>query len=140
MLYLWVKALHLVFVVSWFAGLLYLPRLFVYHAETRDSEGDARFRIMERRLFALMTLAAVLALLFGVTLLVLQPAWLAERWLHLKLALVGALVVYHLWCARLLSRFRDGRNSRSSRWYRFFNELPAVLLLLIVLLAVVKPV
>jgi protoporphyrinogen IX oxidase len=139
MLYLWIKALHLVFVMSWFAGLLYLPRLFVYHADTRDSEGDARFRIMERRLFALMTLAAVLAVLCGATLLLLQGAWLAQRWLHWKLVLVGALVVYHIWCARLLSGFRDGRNTHSSRWYRYFNELPAVLLLLIVLLAVIKP-
>lgn len=140
MLYLWIKALHLVFVMSWFAGLMYLPRLFVYHADTRDSEGDARFRIMERRLFALMTLAAVLAVLCGATLLLLQGAWLAQRWLHWKLVLVGALVVYHIWCARLVSRFRDGRNTHSSRWYRYFNELPAVLLLLIVLLAVIKPV
>ena len=139
MLYPWIKALHLVFVVAWFAALFYLPRLYVYHADAIDPISDARFKVMERRLYALMTLAATLAAVFGVTLLVLEPAWLAARWLHLKLAFVLALVVYHIYCGRLLSLFRDGRNRRSARWYRWFNELPTLLLVAIIVLAVVKP-
>lgn len=139
MLYPWIKALHLVFVVSWFSALFYLPRLYVYHAEATDAVSQDRFKVMERRLFKLMTLAAALAVAFGLTLLVLEPGWLAERWLHLKLAFVALLLVYHGYCGYLLSLFRDGRNRRSSRWYRWFNEVPALLLLAIVVLVVVKP-
>ena len=139
MLYPWIKALHLVFVIAWFAALFYLPRLYVYHAEATDPIGDERFKVMERRLYALMTLAATLAVILGVTLLVLEPGWLHARWLHVKLAFVLALVVYHIHCGRLLSQFRDGRNRHSARWYRWFNEVPALALLAIVVLAVVKP-
>jgi putative membrane protein len=139
MLYLWIKAVHVFFVVAWFAGLFYLPRLFVYHAAAMDATGDARFKLMERRLFALMTTAGTLASVFGVTLLVLQPAWLQQGWLHAKLALVMALVLYHIWCGRLVSQFREGRNLHSERWYRWFNEAPTLLLFAIVVLAVVKP-
>jgi protoporphyrinogen IX oxidase len=139
MLYLWIKALHVVFVVAWFAGLFYLPRLFVYHTAAMDAPGDARFKLMERRLFALMTTAGTVAAVFGVTLLILQPAWLQQGWLHAKLALVIALVVYHIWCGRLVSQFREGRNLHSERWYRWFNEAPTLLLFAIVVLAVVKP-
>jgi putative membrane protein len=139
MLYLWIKALHVVFVVAWFAGLFYLPRLFVYHAAAMDAPGDTRFKLMERRLFALMTTAGTAAAVFGVTLLVLQPAWLQQGWLHAKLALVMVLVLYHIWCGRLVSRFREGRNLHSERWYRWFNEAPTLLLFAIVVLAVVKP-
>ena len=139
MLYPWIKALHLVFVIAWFAALLYLPRLFVYHADATDPISDQRFKVMERRLFALMTLAATLALILGISLLVLEPGWLAARWMHVKLGFVVALVVYHIYCGRLLSLFRDGRNRHSARWFRWFNELPALFLVAIVLLAVVKP-
>jgi putative membrane protein len=139
MLYLWIKALHVVFVVAWFAGLFYLPRLFVYHAAAMDAPGDTRFKLMERRLFALMTIAGTAAAAFGVTLLVLQPAWLQQGWLDAKLALVMALVLYHIWCGRLVSQFREGRNLHSERWYRWFNEAPTLLLFTIVVLAVVKP-
>jgi putative membrane protein len=140
MLYLWIKALHVIFVVAWFAGLFYLPRLFVYHASATDAPGDARFKLMERRLFALMTMAGTAAAVFGVTLLVLQPAWLLQGWLQAKLALVITLVVYHIWCGRLVSQLREGRNLHSDRWYRWFNEAPTLLLIAIVVLAVVKPV
>jgi protoporphyrinogen IX oxidase len=139
MLYLWIKALHVVFVVAWFAGLFYLPRLFVYHADTFDPPSDLRLQIMERRLYALMTLAGVAAGALGIALLALQPAWLAQGWLQLKLGLVLGLVVYHIWCGRLVSRFRDGANRHAGRWYRWFNELPTLLLFAIVVLVVVKP-
>jgi putative membrane protein len=139
MLYLWIKALHVVFVVAWFAGLFYLPRLFVYHTAAMDAPGDTRFKLMERRLFALMTIAGTAATAFGVTLLVLQPAWLQQGWLDAKLALVMALVLYHIWCGRLVFQFREGRNVHSERWYRWFNDAPTLLLFTIVVLAVVKP-
>jgi len=137
--YLWLKAFHVMFVISWFAGIFYLPRLFVYHADTTDEPGHERFKVMERRLYKLMNLAAALAVTAGLGLLWLTPAWLSQRWLQGKLVLVIGLVVYHIWCGRLMSGFRDGGNRHSARWYRFFNEIPALLLIAIVALAIVKP-
>lgn len=136
---LWLKAFHIVFVVTWFAGLFYLPRLFVYHAAASDAPGLERFGIMERRLFVMMTIAATLALLFGLSLVVAQPAYMTFGWLHAKLTLVLLLLGYHVWCYRLMAALREGRNRRSQRWYRLFNEVPSVLLIAIVVLAVVKP-
>jgi protoporphyrinogen IX oxidase len=136
---LWLKALHVVFVVTWFAGLFYLPRLFVYHAATRDAPGLARFIVMERRLYFIMSLGALLAVLFGLAMIVAAPAYLAMGWLRLKLLLVAALVGYHGWCYRLMLALRAGADRHSQRWYRVFNEVPGVLLLAIVILAVVKP-
>jgi putative membrane protein len=136
---LWLKAFHIVFVVTWFAGLFYLPRLFVYHCAATDTPGRARFVVMERRLFTLMTLGGALAIAFGVSMVAAAPAYLDFLWLRVKLALVAALVVYHLWCYKLMRDLRDGRDSHSQRWYRIFNELPALLLIAIVVLAVVKP-
>lgn len=138
---LWVKALHLIFMVTWFAGLFYLPRLFVYHADCEDDAGRRRFCVMERRLAMLMNLGGALTLLFGFWLLFAWwwPIPPGHGWLHLKLALVALLAAYHVWCLVLVSRFRDGRNTQSSAWYRWFNEVPSVLLVAIVLLAVLKP-
>ncbi len=136
---LWLKAFHIVFVVTWFAGLFYLPRLFVYHAVATDAPSLERFVIMERRLFKLMTLGATLAALFGIAMIVAFPGYLQFTWLHVKLTLVALLVGYHIWCHALMRALRDGRNARSQRWYRFFNEAPALLLIAIVVLAVVKP-
>jgi putative membrane protein len=136
---LWLKALHVVFVVTWFAGLFYLPRLFVYHASTPDAPGLARFVVMERRLFFIMTLGALLAVLFGIAMIVGAPPYLAQGWLRAKLLLVALLVGYHFWCYDLVLNFRAARNRHSQRWYRLFNEVPALLLLAIVILAVVKP-
>ena len=136
---LWLKALHVVFVVTWFAGLFYLPRLFVYHAATRDAPGLARFVVMERRLFFIMTLGALLAVLFGIAMIVSAPPYLAEGWLRAKLLLVVLLVGYHFWCYVLVLALRAGRNPHSQRWYRLFNELPTLFLVAIVVLAVVKP-
>jgi putative membrane protein len=141
---LWLKAFHVVSVVSWFAALLYLPRLFVYHAQIQhggvdDPLGNARFKIMERKLFRLMTLAAVMALGFGVAMLAVAPDYLLMRWLQLKLLLVMLLVGYHGACFALLQQFAADRNSRPERWFRIFNEVPALLLIGIVILVVVKP-
>jgi putative membrane protein len=136
---LWLKALHVVFVVTWFAGLFYLPRLYVYHTATTDAPGLARFVVMERRLFFIMSVGALLAVLFGAAMIIAAPAYLEQSWLRAKLLLVALLVVYHFWCYRLMLALRTGVNPHSQRWYRWFNELPGLLLLAIVILAVVKP-
>jgi putative membrane protein len=135
---LWLKALHVVFVVAWFAGLFYLPRLYVYHTAITDAAGIGRFVVMERRLFFIMSVGGVLAVLFG-TAMIIAPAYLEQGWLRAKLLLVALLVGYHFWCYRLMLALRAGVNPHSQRWYRWFNELPALLLLAIVILAVVKP-
>src|SRR5512146_2404022 len=136
---LWLKAFHVIFVVTWFAGLFYLPRLFVYHSVASDALGRERFVVMERRLFILMTVGGALAIAFGVSMVAAAPGYLSFTWLRAKLVLVAGLVLYHLWCYRLIGDLRDGRNSRSQRWYRIFNEVPGLLLVAIVVLAVVKP-
>lgn len=138
---LWLKAWHVVFVVTWFAGLLYLPRLFVYHAGCGEGPGYERLCLMERRLFAIMTVGGLLAAGFGAWLLFAYwlPLLAAAHWLQLKLLLVGVLIVYHGWCWTLLRRFARRRNRRSARWFRWFNEVPALILVAVVILAVVKP-
>jgi protoporphyrinogen IX oxidase len=136
---LWLKAFHVVFVVTWFAGLFYLPRLFVYHATATDTVGLERFVVMERRLFGIMTLGGTLAALLGMSMIVAAPGYLAFGWLHVKLVLVAALIAYHVWCYRLMVALRTGNNRHSERWYRLFNEAPALLLVAIVVLAIVKP-
>lgn len=134
---LWLKAFHIIMVVSWFAGLFYLPRLFVNHAMTNDSATSERLKIMERKLYRFMTPLAVLAIASGLWL------WLGfgitGGWLHAKLALVVALIGYHLYCGKLVERFRDDRNQRSHVFYRWFNEFPVLVLTAIVILVVVKP-
>jgi putative membrane protein len=138
---LWIKALHVVFMVTWFAGLFYLPRLFVYHAMCADEPGHQRLCIQERRLFILMTVGAALTVAFGVWLTALFGMGFAQGagWFHAKLLFVAFLLAYHAWCWVLLKRFAERRNRHSHRWYRGFNEVPGVLLLVIVILAVVKP-
>ncbi len=135
---LWLKAFHIIFVVTWFAGLFYLPRLFVYHVATREPEGRARFELMERRLYIIMTIGAIGAVLFGLAMVAAQPAYLAFGWLRAKLLLVLLLIGYHLWCRALMRELTAG-GGRAQRWYRLFNEVPGVLLIAIVILAVVKP-
>ncbi len=136
---LWLKAVHVMAMVTWFAGLFYLPRLFVYHADASDPAGIERFRIMERRLFALMTVGGAATVVFGIAMLVAFPPYLAMGWLHVKLALVVLLIAYHGYCYKLIRDFAQNRNSRSARWYRLFNEVPSLFLIAIVALAVVKP-
>jgi putative membrane protein len=126
--------------VTWFAGLFYLPRLYVYHADAGDWISVERFRIMERRLFILMTIGAAATVVFGVALIVAAPAYyLPMHWLHVKLTLVGLLVVYHGLCYKFLLDFAHDRRTHSSRWFRAFNEVPSLLLVGIVILAIVKP-
>ena len=137
---LWIKAFHIVFVITWFAGLFYLPRLFVYHAMSTDQASQERFKIMERKLFrGIMTPSAVLALLSGIAILHYVPGFLHTGWMALKLALVGLLIFYHVWCGMILKAFREDRNTRSHVWYRWFNEAPVLALVAIVVLVVVKP-
>lgn len=136
---LWLKAFHVVFVVTWFAGLFYLPRLFVYHASATDAPGLARFVLMERRLFALMSLGALMAAVFGVAMILVSPTYLREPWLQLKLLLVVLLALYHLWCYQILRALALRRDTHSPRWFRWFNEVPSVLLVAIVILAILKP-
>jgi putative membrane protein len=136
---LWLKAFHVVAVITWFAGLFYLPRLYVYHADARDSISIERFKIMERRLFALMTIGAVAGVALGAAMLVAAPLYLAMPWLRIKLVLVLLVVAYHGYCYKLMRNFAQDANARSARWYRAFNEVPSLLLIAIVLLAVIKP-
>lgn len=134
---LWVKALHIIFITSWFAGLFYLPRLFVNHAMVADAATLERLQLMEHKLYRFMTPLAVLALTFGIWL------WLGYGitggWLHAKLGLVGVLVAYHLYCGRIIKDFAQGKNRRTHVWFRWFNEVPVLILFVIVILVVVKP-
>lgn len=140
---LWLKAFHIIFMVTWFAGLFYLPRLFVYHAMCEDEPGRERFKVMERKLYyAITTPGMVLTLLFGGWMLV-DYAWSAfgsHMWLHIKLTLVVVLIVYHMVCGKLVADFKHDRNRRSHVFYRWFNELPVLILIGIVLLATLKPI
>ncbi len=135
---LWVKWLHIVFMVTWFAGLFYLPRLFVYHAMAEDAPSRERFKVMERKLYwGIMTPGGVLTVVFG---LWLWFGWFrGAGWVHAKAALTVLLMVYHVWCGKLLGDFAAGRNTRSHLWYRWFNEAPTVILFAAVFLVVFKP-
>ncbi len=137
---LWIKAFHIIFVVTWFAGLFYLPRLFVYHTLASDTLSIERFKVMERRLFyGIMTPSGVLALLFGLALMLGQGIW-REGWMQAKLALVLVLIVHHIYLGKLMLDFKHDRNHHSGTFYRWLNEIPAVPVLFgAVILAVVKP-
>lgn len=140
---LWLKAFHIIFVVTWFAGLFYLPRLFVYHAEAGETLVRERFKVMERRLLGMTHIGGALAVIFGLATLFAfahgNDAYLKQGWLHAKLALVLVLIGYHVMLARMVGQFARDANTRSSRWLRVFNEVPALLLIAIVLLVVLKP-
>ena len=137
---LWLKALHLIFMVTWFAGLFYLPRLFVYHAMSSDSISLERFKIMERKLFfGIMTPGAILTLIFGGWLLVISNQSYT-LWLPIKLGLIGVLIVYHIYCGKLVTDFRKDNNRHSHVYYRWFNEFPVLILIAIVVLAVIRPI
>ncbi len=136
---LWIKALHLIFMVTWFAGLFYLPRLFVYHAMSDDQVSIDRFKIMERKLFfGIMTPGMVLTLLFGIWLLMLGQ-YLDQLWVQIKLVLIVLLVIYHIHCGKLLIDFKHDRNKHTHVYYRWYNEIPVVFLIAIILLAVLRP-
>ena len=134
-----VKSLHIIFMVTLMAGLFYLPRLFVYHAEASDRISLDRFKVMERKVFCgIATPGGVLTIVFG---LWLWLGWFRDAggWLHAKLALVAVLLAYHAWCGKLMLDFRRERNTRSHVWYRWFNEFPVLVLIAIVFLVVFKP-
>lgn len=134
---MWLKAFHIIFVVSWFAGLFYLPRIFVNQAMATEAAEQARLQLMAHKLYRFMTPLGILALALGIWL------WLAYGfgggWLHAKLLLVAVLVGYHLYCGHLVKVFAQGNNARSHVFYRFFNELPVLLLIAITILVVIKP-
>ena len=139
---LWVKAFHIMTVITWFAALFYLPRLFVYHAMSEDEVSNARFKTMERKLYrGIMTPSAIVALVLGVWLMSYYPiAILATMgWLHVKLAFIIILFAYHGLCGRILRDFANDANQRSHVYYRYFNEFPVLILVSVVILAVVKP-
>lgn len=139
---LWVKAFHIIFIVTWFAGLFYLPRLYVYHASSEDTISLTRFKIMERKLFwGITTPSAIITLGLGF--------WLASyfdtqiyssSWFQVKLGLVALLLIYHIWCGKLMFDFKNDRNKHTHVWYRYFNELPVIALIAIILLVELQPV
>ena len=139
---LWYKALHLIFMVTWFSGLFYLPRLFVYHAMSDDKISIDRFKIMEKKLFyGIATPGGLLSIIFGFCLLVSNgmTSYSGQLWLSLKMILIAVLVLYHIYCFSLLQDFKYDRNKHTHIWYRWFNEVPVLILVGIVLLAVIKP-
>lgn len=137
---LWIKALHIFFVIAWFVGLFYLPRLFVYHVDVTDEGSHQRFCVMERRLYVMTTIGLVGTWLFGIGLLFTGPEiWMKSGWLHAKLTLVLGLSGYHGWLKTRLRAFAQNRNTRSAKFYRVMNEVPSLLLLVILVLVVVKP-
>jgi len=139
---LWVKAFHIIFMVTWFAGLFYLPRLFVYHASSTDDISHERFKVMERKLFwGITTPGGIITIVLGVWLIaIFGTSILATFWMQLKLACVAILIIYHIVCGKLLYDFKNDSNTRSHVWYRWFNELPVLLLIAIILLVELKPV
>ncbi len=140
MTYLWIKAFHIIAVVCWFAGLFYLPRLFVYHAMSSDSISQERFTVMERKLYrGIMHPSLVATLLLGISMLYMNPALLKAGWMHVKLTLVALLIIYHFYLGAIYNRFAQGENQKSHVFYRWFNELPVLFLVAIVLLAILKP-
>lgn len=138
---LWVKAFHIIAMVAWFAGLFYLPRLFVYHADTTDSISDERFKTMEWRLYYAITMpAGIITTVLGFWLLSFAwSAYMHAGWLHAKLSLVALLWIFHIYCGAIVSRFQRNQNCHSQKFYRIFNEIPTLLLISIVILVVVKP-
>ena len=138
---LWLKAFHVIFMVAWFAGIFYLPRLFVNHAESNDPSVIEQLKGMERRLLYFVTPFAILTLVLGLGIIHLYgKAWFAASiWLHIKLTLVILLFIYHGYCFKLLKDFKEDRNTRSGKFYRIFNEIPVIILFAVVILAYVKP-
>ncbi len=141
MAYLWFKAFHLIFMTCWFAGIFYLPRLYVYHAITDDAKSLERFKIMERKLFwGIMTPSAVLTIIFGSLLLSTNfKLYMQSGWMHAKLSCVLLLIIFHIMCWHYLKIFKEDKNIHSHKFYRWFNEAPIVLLIAIIIFVVVKP-
>ena len=140
MLFLWLKALHIIAVVCWFAALFYLPRLFVYHAMSTDEVSVERFKVMERKLYRGIANPSMMAsVLLGLAMIWLVPEYLQMGWMHAKIALVLALLVYHMLCKRHLRALAEDRNRHTHVYFRWFNEVPVLMLVGIVILVVLKP-
>lgn len=137
--YLWLKALHIAFMVTWFAGLFYLPRLFIYHTAATDPASRDTFAIMEKRLFIIMTIGAVLTTLLGIALLSINQGLLLQRWFWVKIVMLAGLFFYHLRCWQWIGRLKTGQIPADTKWLRWFNEIPVIFLLGIIGLAVAKP-
>lgn len=136
---LWLRAFHIISIVMWFAGLFYLPRLFVYHSMTHDENGNARFKIMEKKLYVMTTIGFFLTVVFGLLLLREEPRLIFVGWFQMKLILVLSLIIYHFYCGYFVKIFRDNNNKRSHVFYRWWNEYPTIVLIIVVILAIVKP-
>ena len=138
---LWVKAFHIIAVICWFAAIFYLPRLFVYHAQTSDKTSMKRFKIMERKLYrGIMTPSMIAVLILGGWLISFNPShYMSQGWMHAKLTLLILLIGYHYYCGYLLKQFAQDKNTKSHKFYRVFNEVPVFMLVAIVILAVVRP-
>jgi putative membrane protein len=141
MWYLWLKAFHLISIICWFAGLFYLPRLYVYHSESLDAISNARFKIMERKLHNIIMIpAAVAVVITGSSLFYLNaPVYLANRWFWVKMSAIALLLVFHARCTWHMWQFRQNRNIYTRRYFIPFNEIPSVLLICIIIMVVVKP-
>jgi len=139
---LWIKAFHIIFMVTWFSGLFYLPRLYVYHSEALDDISKERFKIMERKLYYMITTpGAILTVIFGLLLLKSNLHFYTHAvWMQLKLGLVLILILYHLYLGKLLHQFQIDKNQHSTKFYRWVNEIPTIILILIIILVVVKPI
>lgn len=138
---LWLKALHIISLVTWFAGLFYLPRLFVYHAMTSDDISNERFKIMEKKLYrGIMMPGMIMTIIFGGWLLLkYDRMYLSTWWLQIKFVLVASLIIYHFYCGHLIKVFKNNSNKHSHVYYRWLNEYPTIILIAIVILTVVKP-
>ncbi|WP_028291911.1 protoporphyrinogen oxidase HemJ [Oceanobacter kriegii] len=139
---LWIKAFHIIAVITWFAGIFYLPRLFVYHAMAEDEVSRERFKVMERKLYrGIMVPSMLVVIALGLWLISFNMEYylVSTHWMHAKLTLVALLIGYHHYCGHLVKVFRDDRNTRSHVWFRWFNEVPVLLLIAIVILVVVRP-
>lgn len=139
-LFPWIKAFHIIFVITWFAGLFYLPRLFVHHAMTESQTCNERFKIMERKLYRFTSPSMALTIVLGSLLLISNwSAYVSAGWIYAKLFFMILLIIYHFWCGKLVKAFANDMNTKSHMWYRWFNEAPVLALFVIVILVVVKP-
>jgi putative membrane protein len=139
--FLWIKAFHIISVITWFAALFYLPRLFVYHSMTTDSISNERFKIMERKLYrGIMTPSMIIAVSLGIWMTLLNWSGYSQLyWLFIKIALVAILIIYHFYCGHLVTIFKNNLNTKTDIFYRYFNEFPVIILIAVVILVVVKP-
>lgn len=134
------KALHIIFMVTWFAGLFYLPRIFVYHASNKSRDTNATFKVMERKLMIMTNIGGAMTVLFGLILIMKAPAWLQMGWFHFKLTLVFLLIIYHYFCHHYVQVFKNDKNTHSHKFYRYFNEIPSLILVLVVFLVILKAI